>query len=371
VCASPRMRLTTSALGLGVLVLAAWALFAALAPTVLGIDHRGLESIVKAGDHTALSTTRHPSFSSYPLKALAPIAFAAGLLALTAMRLLRNAPEARGKRRGNATAPAAVAASVLGALLCAGAATARAADRASVAKPPASSPAAICRRIRAASGPLRLPARHKRLTILVTGDSLIYPIDEELAVGRAGGMRVVADRRDGTGLTTRTVNWDRLSKQQAARVRPDVTVITLGGRDGGIPLEGLAHKLVPCCGTPWLELYADRVRPLIRAYLRGGHGRVYWLLLPAPHEALRAPLFEAVNDALRLLAPEFGASLRLIPNDAVISPGGFQDTITYDGLQIHPRTPDGIHLTHEGACVERSLVIEGLRADGLLSPPRS
>ncbi len=218
VCASPRMRLTTSALGVGVLVLAAWALFAALAPTVLGIDHRGLESIVKAGDHTALSTTRHPSFSSYPLKALAPIAFAAGLLALAAMRLLRNAPEARGKRRGTATARAAVAASVLGALLCAGAATALAADRGPAPKPhhaiavapagsmssasQASSPSAICRRIRAASGPLRLPAHHKRLTILVTGDSLIYPIDEELAVGRARGMRVVADRRDGTGLTT-------------------------------------------------------------------------------------------------------------------------------------------------------------------------
>jgi hypothetical protein len=384
VCASPRVRLTTSALGVGVLVLAAWALFAALAPTVLGIDHRGLESIVKAGDHTALSTTRHPSFSSYPLKALAPIAFAAGLLALAAMRLLRNAPKTQGKRPGTATARAAVAASVLGALLCAGAATALAADRGSAAKPPraiavahagpvspASSPAAICGRIRAASGPLRLRAGHKRLTMLVTGDSLIYPIDEQLTVGRARGMRVVTDRRDGTGLTTSTVNWDRLSKQQAARVRPDVTVITLGGRDGGIPLQGLAHKLIPCCGTPWLELYADRVRPLIRAYLRGGRGRVYWLLLPAPREALRAPLFEAVNDTLRLLAPEFGASLRLIPNDVVISPGGFQDTITYDGMQIHPRTPDGIHLTHEGACVERSLVIEGLRADGLLSPPRS
>ena len=34
-------------------------LFAALAPTVLGIDHAGLQSIVKAGDHTALNLTLH------------------------------------------------------------------------------------------------------------------------------------------------------------------------------------------------------------------------------------------------------------------------------------------------------------------------
>jgi len=59
--------------------------------------------------------------------------------------------------------------------------------------------------------------------------------------------------------------------------------------------------------------------------------------------------------------------MRLIPNDTVISPGGFKETITYDGLRIHPRTPDGIHLTHEGACVERNLVVEALRADGLLT----
>ena len=54
--ARARVRLTAAALGWGVLALLAWALFAALAPTLLGIDHQGLLSIYKAGDHTALST---------------------------------------------------------------------------------------------------------------------------------------------------------------------------------------------------------------------------------------------------------------------------------------------------------------------------
>ena len=87
--AGRRVRLTGRALGIGVLALLAWVLFAALAPTLLGIDHRGLLSIVGAGDHTAL----HKGFGSYPLKTLAPIAAVAGLLALAAMRLLRNGPE--------------------------------------------------------------------------------------------------------------------------------------------------------------------------------------------------------------------------------------------------------------------------------------
>ncbi len=91
--ATPRLRLTNRSLSIGLLVLVGWCLFAVLVPTVLGIDHAGLESIVKAGDHTALSTLDHPTFSTYPLKVLAPIAAVFGLLGLLAMRLLRNEPE--------------------------------------------------------------------------------------------------------------------------------------------------------------------------------------------------------------------------------------------------------------------------------------
>jgi hypothetical protein len=95
-CSTPRLRLTGATLAGGIAALLAWAVFAALAPTVLGIDHQGLLSILKAGDHTAL----HKGFGSYPLTTLAPIAATAGLLALAAMRLARN-------DRGGPTAPRA------------------------------------------------------------------------------------------------------------------------------------------------------------------------------------------------------------------------------------------------------------------------
>ncbi len=91
--ATPRLRLTNATLGYGLLALIGWCVFAALGPTVLGIDHAGLESIVKAGDNTALNLTLH-SGSRYPLKTLAPTAALAGLLAMCAMRLFRNEPDA-------------------------------------------------------------------------------------------------------------------------------------------------------------------------------------------------------------------------------------------------------------------------------------
>jgi hypothetical protein len=90
--ATPRLRLSNTTLGYGLLALIGWCVFAALGPTVLGIDHAGLESIVKAGDHTALNLTLHDG-SRYPLKTLAPVAALAGLLAMCAMRLFRNEPE--------------------------------------------------------------------------------------------------------------------------------------------------------------------------------------------------------------------------------------------------------------------------------------
>jgi hypothetical protein len=90
--ATPRLRLTSKSLLVGLAVLVGWALFAVFAPTVLGIDHQGLLSIVKAGDNTALSTVLHPGFSRYPLKVLAPLAAFAGLIALTAAHLWRGTP---------------------------------------------------------------------------------------------------------------------------------------------------------------------------------------------------------------------------------------------------------------------------------------
>ncbi|HWX96842.1 MAG TPA: hypothetical protein VNZ01_08305 [Solirubrobacteraceae bacterium] len=89
VWAMPRLRISGGTLVAGVLALLAWALFAALAPTVLGIDHRGLLSIVKAGDNLAL----HKGFGDYPLRTLAPIAAACGFLALGALALLRGEPD--------------------------------------------------------------------------------------------------------------------------------------------------------------------------------------------------------------------------------------------------------------------------------------
>jgi hypothetical protein len=86
--ATPRMRLTGRSLAAGLLALAAWALYAALGPTLLGLDHQGLLDILRSGDPRAL--VKGAYFGPYPLRALVPFACGVALLALAGARLWRG-----------------------------------------------------------------------------------------------------------------------------------------------------------------------------------------------------------------------------------------------------------------------------------------
>jgi hypothetical protein len=89
VLATARTRISTRSLLWGLAALGFWCAFAALAPTLLGIDHRGLLSIAGAGDNTALNLTLHDG-SRYPLRTLAPLAAGVGLVALLGAAAANN-----------------------------------------------------------------------------------------------------------------------------------------------------------------------------------------------------------------------------------------------------------------------------------------
>jgi hypothetical protein len=88
---TPRMRLSNHSLRDGLLALAGWALYAALAPTLLGIDHQGLLDTFHSEGPKAL--TKGAYFGPYPLRALVPLACGFALVALVAARVWRGAPE--------------------------------------------------------------------------------------------------------------------------------------------------------------------------------------------------------------------------------------------------------------------------------------
>ncbi|UGS36885.1 DUF459 domain-containing protein [Capillimicrobium parvum] len=199
-----------------------------------------------------------------------------------------------------------------------------------------------------------------RVRLLATGDSMIQIIDSDLSA-RLENAAVRSDARISTGISKPfMLDWVKLARRQAASSRPDVTVVFLGANDG-FPIGDVA-----CCGKPWIDAYAGRVRAMMRSYLRDGEGRVYWLLLPPPGKESFARVFRSVNGAIRLAARGQGPRVRLIDVGKVVAPGGhFRRTITYKGRTVVVRQDDQVHLSTAGAAIATDLIVAALRRDGL------
>jgi lysophospholipase L1-like esterase len=202
-----------------------------------------------------------------------------------------------------------------------------------------------------------------RLTLLATGDSMVQIIDSYLKQ-RLGprGVRVRSDARISTGISKPSLlDWQTHARRQAAGIHPDVTVMFLGANDG-FPMAGQ-----DCCGPDWIDEYARRARRMMSAYGRGGRGRVYWLLLPAPRGGFFREVFPAVNAALRKAAAGARRDVRLIELDKVFTPGGrYRDTMRIGHRNVRVRQSDGVHLSTAGASLAASILIHTLRAERIL-----
>ncbi len=202
-----------------------------------------------------------------------------------------------------------------------------------------------------------------RLRLLATGDSMIQLIDSFMSErARSRGAVVRSDARVSTGLSKPSLlDWRAHAREQAAGMRPDATIVFIGANDG-FPMGG-----ADCCGAAWIAEYASRARQMMRSYARGGRGRVYWLLLPAPRAGFFREVFPAVNAALREAARGLADDVRLIELDELFTPGGrYRDAIKIDGRRVRVRQRDGVHLNTTGAELAARVVIGALRRDRML-----
>jgi hypothetical protein len=204
------------------------------------------------------------------------------------------------------------------------------------------------------------PPDHIRL--LATGDSMIQIIDSYLKA-RLPHATVISDAHISTGISKPfMLDWVGLARKQAAQDRPDATVMFIGANDG-FPI-GAAQ----CCGKAWIDGYAKRMETMMRAYLRGGDGRVYWLLLPPTSRSNFQRVFDAVNAAAHQAAKAVGPGVTLLDDGALVAPGGrFQHAITVGGRSVVVRQDDDIHLSTQGASLVANLIIAALRRDGLVA----
>lgn len=208
--------------------------------------------------------------------------------------------------------------------------------------------------------------RGGRLRVLAAGDSEMQLVDEFLARSLGGRAHVHSDARISTGISnTFFFDWVAHAAAQARSLRPDVTVMFIGGNDG-FPLKAGDGHSVSCCSRAWSRLFAARTATMIRSYARGGAGRVYWFTLPAPRGGLLRRYFRAINLGYRIAARAHPDDVRLIDAERVFTPHGYRDTMTWRGRAFTIHDPDGYHLSVTGDRIATELVLRAMRRDGML-----
>ena len=214
----------------------------------------------------------------------------------------------------------------------------------------------------AAIAPSPAAAQSDPPRVLATGDSMIQIVDSYLEQMLGARAELRSDAHVSTGLAKPwMLDWPKYARKQARRLKPGAVVMVIGANDG-YSLDGAA-----CCGSAWVDEYAERARAVMRAFGRRGQTRVYWLLLPAAREGFFRKLFPAVNDALVKAAVGLEQNVRIVDLVKAFTPGGrYRARMKIKGRRVRVRQSDGVHLTNEGAAHVARLVIREMRRDGLL-----
>jgi hypothetical protein len=206
------------------------------------------------------------------------------------------------------------------------------------------------------------PPRKPLHTLLVTGDSMSQPLDNDLAETLLPkGVHVIQEPHVGTGIsTTFVVNWGTLAAHQVKADHPQAIVVFIGANDG-FPMEGPEGREVSCCSASWGAIYADRVRQIMNTYRQDGAAHVYWLTLPTPRDPARARIARVVNAAINVAAQPWASQIQVINTVPIFTPGFvYRDAMGIGGKQTIVREADGIHLNEAGSSLLARYVLEAI-----------
>jgi lysophospholipase L1-like esterase len=209
------------------------------------------------------------------------------------------------------------------------------------------------------------PPRKPLHSVLVTGDSMSQPLDQDLAQALTpSGVRVARDPHIGTGVSsTVLVDWRKLSAYQVRHFDPDAVVVFIGANDG-YSMPGPAGRQINCCSAEWAAIYAQRVREMMDTYRQAGAARVYWLTLPTPRDSARAKISLVVDAAIQVAGEPWRDQTRVIDTVPVFTPGDrYRDAMTIAAQRTIVRQSDGIHLNDAGSALAAKLVLAAIDQD--------
>ncbi len=217
--------------------------------------------------------------------------------------------------------------------------------------------------------PVTVWATHPgRVRLLAAGDSEMQVLDNDLAADLAPyGVSVTSAAYPSSGLTVPgQLNWQTRARALVARVRPDISIVSMGANEG-YPIRVSTATPVYCCGAAWTAGYGRLVAKMARTLLRGQAASVLWFELAAPRPPQFARVLSVVNAGIRDAAASLPGRLGLIDANAYFTPGNrYRNDMTVDGHRFTIHEPDGIHLDATADAYAAALVIRQLLAERLI-----
>lgn len=213
---------------------------------------------------------------------------------------------------------------------------------------------------RATTGTRRVSAAAP-LRLLVTGDSMVFYVGEEMRYDRRARprLRTELESRHSTGLARpEYFNWYARAAAQLAATNPEAVVVWLGGNDCQ-PLRTPAGRWLATGSAGWQAEYTRRSTLLMRAYATGGR-RVYWIGMPTARDPAIAGCFRAMTAATRRAALAVPGTTWLDTIAMFSGPeGGYVENIGH----VRVRGDDGIHLTRAGSAMLSRRLLSLLQID--------
>jgi hypothetical protein len=203
----------------------------------------------------------------------------------------------------------------------------------------------------------------KPRVVALTGDSMMAVGLSAAFLRQSAGnknLRLVKAWRSGTGLARPEVfDWMEEYPALLGAEKPDVVIVAIGANDGqGFVVDG---KVLAYGSEDWRKVYQDRLAGFL-AMVGASGARVVWVGLPP----MRMPGYNEKIAAINRIActvvsqnPQatWWNPVSYVGDEA----GGFREFVTLaNGHTMRVRSPDGIHLSDEGAGLLTRVLIQWL-----------
>ncbi|HYA01075.1 MAG TPA: DUF459 domain-containing protein [Candidatus Binatia bacterium] len=209
------------------------------------------------------------------------------------------------------------------------------------------------------------PSEVHPLTILEIGDSLGEDLGWGLTavLGADPAVRLVEDAVGYTGLARPDYyDWPAHLEQDLAATHPAVVVVMLGANDSQDC--NVSGHYIAFGSAAWLNVYSQRVASVIQEATAAG-ARVLWMGMPVMAEAWRSQAMTTLNDIYSDQAAAHPGVLYISSWSLLTDAGGdyAQELPDASGRMVEVRTPDGVHITTDGAILLTRAAVAAMDED--------